>query len=431
MNDYTLGVIGDALTVRASVYKMSEGSTGLVPMGYQVHLDQFSGDHVGVYIDATGGKMVRTGTSYRAPISAGLIRNLESAKARGIDCIFGLSESLIPTLPIADVPFWENYLRTTIATIKARFPWINKWEWKNEPGFDGATTARALLDSYPIIKAADPDGIVHAPSQHLLGFTIGRKKWLPEFISAGGLRGLDVFTWHVYGSYGPPEMAYNRDMRWVIYQVLKAAPGMKFFISEYGWQDNKSEVVAGPGHEYAAPEDRGNYIARAIFIHRTLPNLIGSVMYMANDSGGNGFGLFDAARQPKPAQRYAKQALEHVHSWTQCTGYSRGISIGPLDDVMAFAAPAESSPWFVRGTLADGSQELTFWHPTMTTRDSVAVEASADCTLWIQSIGATLAPIEVAMTKGRRYIDVTLGAQPRVLQTKTPGVKLTFPEYSS
>lgn len=442
----TLTAVGESFTVRAPVYKISQGVSGRMPCGFQVHLDTYSGDHTGIYVAPSGGKMVRCGTRPPDALNAGLIRNLDSAKANGVDMLFGLSTSTTPALPVADFPAWEKYLRNNIAYVKARWPWVNKWEWKNEPAFDGPTCASALARDYPIIKSADPNGLVFAPSQHLLGFTPGRKYWVPEFIAAGGLRYLDVFTWHVYGCYGPPEAAYAWDMRWVMAQVLKAAPNMKFAISEFGWRDNLPVEVGGPGHEYASPADRQNYIARAFLIHRSLPNMMASLMYMANDSAGTGFGLYDALRQPKPAQRYAKDTLDHINTWNECAAYSRGIECPSMDAQMAFADPAHRSPWYVRGTLDSGSQELALWHPEEADpskypaaalpapshtpmRDTITVEASADCTLAVQAIGT--GTTEIAFARGRRELPVVLTQQPQVLHTRTPDVRLTFPEFNS
>jgi hypothetical protein len=107
------------------------------------------------------------------------------------------------TGPFRDTAEFEDYVRTTVMHYKNR---IKYWEIWNEPygsGFWGGT-AEQYAD---LAKAAARAARAADPACHLLApcTTPYAPDWTPKVIAAGGLTGVDIFSYHGYGCLAKPQ----------------------------------------------------------------------------------------------------------------------------------------------------------------------------------------------------------------------------------
>jgi hypothetical protein len=136
-----------------------------------------------------------------------------------VDYARKLHEAGINILVRLDAPPWGYKLQTppteqqcevvrryVQATVAQLGPWVGWWQFYNEPNIGGAKP-QAMPDAYvswfkvvaDAVRSEQPDAVVLAPGTAMLQCMAQRPyPWIERYMQAGGLDGVNVFSFHPY-----------------------------------------------------------------------------------------------------------------------------------------------------------------------------------------------------------------------------------------
>jgi hypothetical protein len=314
-------------------------------------------------------------------------------------------EPTLTLIPYLDGERWANFVTAVVSSLKGV---CEKFVFANEPKISQVQqTYNGYKDTYPILKAANPNAMLIGPATTNDAGT--NFAFVKNFIALKPWPYLDGWAWHTY--YDTPEGSYLTNLN-VLPRMLEQAAGkpVPMYIEEVGWNVDQKEANA------QAPLPKvADYYSRYPFLAAAAPNMRTCNFYSALDEPPTYFGLYAPGWVEKASAACFRDAATHIHASTGFACYARGT---PVDK--------QTSRWFVRLDTAGGGQRLAAWHPNSTSTEQVWVVADQATDLNVQTIGSTEPAKTIRLSAGPQQISVPLATRTVVLHAD--GVH--FPEFS-
>lgn len=176
--------------------------------------------------------------------------------------------------PPSDMGSWERFTKKLVQHTRGRVRAYELWNEANIPAFytGGMPTlvemARLL---HVAVRTYAPEALIVGPSG--AGLLDQRRKFLAQFVAAGGGRWVDVLSFHLYTGPHPPEVmvAAVEELRAVAATAAGDGTGLPLWNTESGYQVRPGNGARGSSHQDALPPGlAAAYMVRAHIIARAL-----------------------------------------------------------------------------------------------------------------------------------------------------------------